>query len=222
MNYSLCPHCRESFVEDQLAEHDKRRLLQLLLDGQLNMARAELCATGKSEADALAWIEHFESCVGSWPVDPEDRPVIAVIDKAFGEVERPTHFTDFAHCQECADDATLLARPRERLRRKDLGTSGWDPVTFTSAQGLAYLMPTLARFAFAPGGRKCGWYGDQLAWHLSCDGCANRLFQACTVVQRSAVRILVEHLVAGRSKVISENCCEREYSEALEVWQGET
>lgn len=223
MNRVACPYCREPVVEVRLSESEVSRLEKLLSDGSTGMARAELCALGLREASATAWIEHFESCVGSWPVGSEDREVLGVIDKAFGGTERPTHFTDFEHCRECAEhDATLLARPREQLRRRDLGTPGWDPVTFTSAQGIAYLMPSLARFALARGGSEHGWYGDQLAWHLSYHGRANRLYEACSSEQRAAVLSLLEHMVTSRSETITSNCCEREYREALEVWRSET
>jgi len=83
-------------------------------------------------------------------------------------------------------------------------------------------MPSLARFALARGGSEHGWYGDQLAWHLSYHGRANRLYEACSSEQRAAVLSLLEHMVTSRSETITSNCCEREYREALEVWRSET
>jgi hypothetical protein len=57
-----------------------------------------------------------------------DAQVLAQIDAAFGDVERPEHFTDYAHCCECAEhDALLRARDRDTLCIADVGNTGWDP-----------------------------------------------------------------------------------------------
>ncbi len=219
----ICPSCKNTVQALEVGEELRTRIVRHMADGSPTLALAELMAeTGISESDARAWLDHFDSCVGAWPLSSEDNAVLHDIDTEFGPVPRPDHFADPTHCPECADhDSTLLARPREALRRKDLGNPGWDPVTFCSAEGVAHLMPTLAKFALAPdlyADRE--WYGGQLAWHLSYEGAKNPLFNWCSSSQRRAIARLVQHIVASRSAEIDNAMCESEFEEANKLWAG--
>jgi hypothetical protein len=92
-----------------------------------------------------------------------DADVIAEIDKTFGRCAKPDHFGNFLHCEECAEhDQLLRDRTRETLTIEDVGNVGWDPLCFSSAAGIAYYFPKLARLAISPPTDQYGWYGDQL------------------------------------------------------------
>ncbi|MDO5623558.1 MAG: hypothetical protein Q4G71_02600 [Pseudomonadota bacterium] len=151
--------------------------------------------------DALGWADHLLSCCRSWPLfSAEDQAVLAQIDQAFGPVPCPAHFTDdyLDGCDSQDHDEVLSARPRERLRRGDLGQSGWNPLCFTHAAATAYLFPTLARYALMPriSGREA--YADLLLWNLENEGERNRFFSAFTPAQRAAVARFLRHLKATR------------------------
>ncbi|MTW23069.1 hypothetical protein [Allochromatium palmeri] len=89
------------------------------------------------------------------------------IDAAFGTVPRPEHFTNYLHCEECAEhDGLLRARDRQTLSLADVGNPGWDPLCFITPEGLAYYFPTLARLALAEPDTLYGWYADQFLFHL--------------------------------------------------------
>lgn len=138
--------------------------------------------------------------------DPDDESaLIAAVDAAFAVVDRPTHFTDFTHCCECAEhDALLRARDRGTLRLDDVGNPGCDPLCFCSAQGLAWYFPALARLALAECGPGAAWYGEQLQFQLSYGGPDNRLLAYCDDWQRDAVARLLGHLVATRAALIDD------------------
>ena len=81
-------------------------------------------------------------------MDVADAAVVDGLTKVFASVERPEHFTNFEHCEECAEhDEVLRSRDLSTLSREDAGNVGWDPITFTSPQGFAYYFPALARLA---------------------------------------------------------------------------
>jgi len=73
-----------------------------------------------------------------------DEQVLSEIDAAFYSVEKPEHFMDYTHCEECAEhDQLLRERDRETLRIEDVGNICWQPISFSSVQGIAYYMPAL-------------------------------------------------------------------------------
>lgn len=153
-----------------------------------------------------------------WECDTADAAVIAAVDAAFDAVEPPGAFTNVAHCEECADhNQTLSARTRYMLRRDDLGCPGWDPITFVNAQGMAYLIPAMARFALMPPS-SLGQYGEyvsQLVRHLSLDGSENRLFAWCGAQQRQAVGLLLAHVWESRAHLLDDAVAQEDMLAAL-------
>lgn len=62
--------------------------------------------------------------------------------KRLFSVPKPAHFTDYWHCWECAEhDATLLAADVDSIGLPQLGHPGWDPLCFSSAEGILYTCP---------------------------------------------------------------------------------
>ena len=110
------------------------------------------------------------------------------------DAQNPT-LGNFLHCEECAEhDQLLRDRTRETLTIEDVGNVGWDPLCFSSAAGIAYYFPKLARLAISPPTDQYGWYGDQLLFHLTYGGTDNRFLQFCNAQQRRAVGQLLRHL----------------------------
>lgn len=116
--------------------------------------------------------------------------VLADVRRAFSQVPRPEHFTDYKHCCECAEhDATLRAATPDTIGLAELGNPGWDPICFITVAGFQYYLPALARLALAPPGPE--YYLDQLLFHLM--GPPERL-AALSADQRGALRRLLEYV----------------------------
>jgi len=149
-----------------------------------------------------------------------DADVLAEIDAAFGAVPKPEHFTDFEHCEECSEhDETLRSHDRESLEVSHVGNAGWDPLCFCSPIGLAYYLPTLARFALAEPTYNYGWYGDQFLFHVIYAGEENRLLRFCSPEQRRAIAALLVHIVETRATESYVISSQDELLRAHELWQ---
>lgn len=148
-----------------------------------------------------------------------DDAILQVIHEAFAGCRRPEHFTNYTHCEECAEhDAVLRSREISTLRIADVGNPGWDPICFTTDEGFAYYFPALARLALAEPDHEHGWYGSVLLFHLIGDGRQNRRFIACTPEQRSAIVHFLQHLIGTRGALADEHCCTDDLLEALQIW----
>lgn len=76
-----------------------------------------------------------------------------------------------------------------------LGNPGWDPLCFSSAEGLLYYMPALIRLTLDTMDNPRATYLDQMLFHLVQDGPGNRLVSACSKEQRKFVADFLEYLV---------------------------
>src|SRR5262245_47791535 len=66
----------------------------------------------------------------------DDAAVLEMVRAAFARCERPEHFTNYTHCEECAEhDDLLLSRDPDTLRIEDVGNPGWDPLCYVDANG---------------------------------------------------------------------------------------
>jgi hypothetical protein len=74
--------------------------------------------------------------------------ILDEIKSAFGDVPRPEHFTNYRHCDECAEhDKTLRDHTPDTIGLNELGNMGWNPLCFTTVEGYLYYVPGLARLA---------------------------------------------------------------------------
>ena len=148
-----------------------------------------------------------------------DASILAGVDAAFGNIARPEHFTNFAHCCECAEhDELLRARNRESLRIEDVGNPGWDPICFCSAEGTAYYFPALARLALAEPSPTHGWYAAQLLFHLYSGFKDNQFFQYCSPAQRAVVAGFVAHLIETHAALVDAHAAADEFLRCHEQW----
>jgi hypothetical protein len=148
-----------------------------------------------------------------------DADILQTIKQAFAGCLRPEHFTDYKHCDECAEhDEVLRSRDVDTLQIEDVGNPGWDPICFTTSEGFTYYFPALARLALAEPDYAHGWYRTQLLFHLVGDGRKNRRFLACTPEQRRAAFQFLQHLVETRATLADEHCSTDDLFQALEIW----
>ena len=118
---------------------------------------------------------------------------------------KPTHFTNYRHCCECAEhDATLLAYDVNSIGVEQLGNPGWDPLCFTSAEGLLYYLPALIRLTLETMDTPQEQYLEQLLFHLLYDGPENRIVRACNPEQRAFIAGFLMYLMEQYSVEIDE------------------
>jgi hypothetical protein len=151
-----------------------------------------------------------------------DAQITALIDGAFGGSAKPEHFTNFSHCVECLKhDELLRARDVTTLRIEDVGNICWQPISFTSPEGLAYYFPALARLALAEPTYGYGWYGDTLHIHLSSSGPDDAFLKFCSPKQRQAVAALLQHLDITRAHLDERSTTHEEFESAWQRWRSD-
>ena len=93
--------------------------------------------------------------------------------KCFASRMRPVHFTDYTHCEECAEhDATLRASDNDSISFQDVGNIAYSPISFISIEGFLYYLPGLARLA---GGIEDEYFLDTFLVYLECQERRNSL-----------------------------------------------
>jgi hypothetical protein len=152
-------------------------------------------------------------------LNQRDCEALEHLAEAFHACPRPDHFTNFGHCEECAEhDETLRELTPGTLTIEIVGNPGWDPICFISPEGFAYFLPGLARLAF--GDSFIGSYAAQLFWHLISNGPNNERFMHCSEKQRCAVAKFVAYLIEARATEIEAEGAVDDAMRAFEIWSG--
>ena len=132
-------------------------------------------------------------------------------------VDKPTHFTDFGHCEECAEhDETLRSGSVGKIGIEKLGNPGWDPMCFCSAEGMKYYFPALVRLSVETIAEE--YYFDQMLFHLAYGGPENRLLKSCTAPQREFVAAFLAHMISTYPSQLEENMSADEALSTYELW----
>lgn len=72
--------------------------------------------------------------------------------RAFSSRERPDHFIDSKHCEECSEhEATLASKDIDSISFMDVGNIAYSPIGFISVEGFLYYLPGLARLITGTG-----------------------------------------------------------------------
>ena len=137
--------------------------------------------------------------------------------KTIFNLPKPEHFTNFIHCDECAEhDATLLASDVDHIGLVELGNPGWDPICFCSVEGKQYYLPAMIRLAFDT--MTSDFYFDQLLFHLELDGEDNVLFLSCSVTQRDFIVRFLTQMIETYAAEIERYCCADQALRVYEIW----
>ena len=133
---------------------------------------------------------------------------------------KPEHFTDYRHCCECTEhDETLLAYDIDSIGLEQLGNPGWDPLCFSSPEGMIYYMPALVRLTVDTIDNPRESYLDQMLVHLIKDGPRNSLVSACSEEQRKFIAQFLEYLISEHSEQIGEEAfASDDILRAHEIW----
>lgn len=142
-----------------------------------------------------------------------DRALRAIVNDAFSDVQRPEHFTDWLHCDECRDhDETWLAQERGHMDIGAVWNPGWDPLGFISPVGFQYFFPDLVSAALV--GTEDDFLTDFLVDRVRADG---RLCSQFSVSQTRATVRFYEYAMNTRWLELEHEwhslCCE------LEKWR---
>ncbi|MEY4562875.1 MAG: hypothetical protein RLZZ618_2152 [Pseudomonadota bacterium] len=220
-----CKHCTKVVLHFTPTDDALQSVVRALSNGSKGLAAGEFkYFSNCSDEEAAAWVEHLLQCAHAWPNAQADQNVLTLIDSAFADVVKPEHFTDYTHCDECNEHDTMLrARTRDSLRRSDLGNPGWDPITFSRAEGIGYFFPVLARFALLPDvWRDNEWYAGQFLSHIAWDGRENRFLLWCTPQQRIVVHAFLTHFSATRGNAALSCAIQDDLQAGLAAWQPST
>jgi hypothetical protein len=132
-----------------------------------------------------------------------DSDVLADLTAVFANAQKPAQFWDPQHCDECAEhEALLQSRDRDTLGLEDVANPAWDPFAGVTPEGLAYYLPTLARFTFETADSAGDWYGEQLLFHLTSGGPYNAFIGACSHTQAAALACFLEYLLETRPALL--------------------
>ena len=150
--------------------------------------------------------------------------ILTAINAAFANVPRPQHFTNYRHCDECADhDNTFRSHSRDSIGLDQLDNWGWDPVCFATVEGYKYYFPAFARLALAgfedrvtaDGVRYRSGYLDLFLLHLA----RPERTDSFDAVQRAAVLDLLIFLLEEMPDEVEESSTGDSLFDAIERLQ---
>ncbi len=131
----------------------------------------------------------------------------------FPQNDRPAHFTDPEHCEECRDhDKALLANTREKISYDILGNPGWDPICFINEPGFKYYFPAMVRLALEGTGNE--YYIDQFLFHIT----QNAHCMSFSEAQSLFVVKVLDCLIEKKTEEIDANLDSDDLLSAIERW----
>ncbi len=133
------------------------------------------------------------------------------------QMEKPVHFTNYKHCDECAEhDETLRTAELQTIGLDELGNPGWGPICFCSDEGKRYLAPAFIRLTLDTLDNE--FYLEQFLFHLQGDGIGNSYFDSCCMEQRTFIAEFLCYLLENYSELIDKNLCGDDLLRAYEIW----
>lgn len=131
--------------------------------------------------------------------------------------EKPEHFTDYLHCEECADhDETLLQFEIDTLGLEELGNPGWDPICFCSPEAKLYLTPALIRLSLET--ISDHFYFGQFLFHLEYQGKQSAYYVFCSPLQRAFISRFIEFMILTYPFEIEYNSYVDEAFSVYQIW----
>lgn len=140
--------------------------------------------------------------------------------KMLFSTRKPEHFTNYEHCEECAEhDRTLLSSDIDTIGLNELGNPGWDPICFSSQEGKKYYMPAFVRLSLET--MNDDFYFGQLLFHLEYDGPDNAFYLACSGEQRKFVASFIAFVIEAYTEQIENDFATDEALKAYTIWSQE-
>jgi len=133
------------------------------------------------------------------------------------DVPKPEHFTNYKHCEECAEhDETLINSDIDTIGLDELGKPGWNPICFCSEEGQKYYLPAFIRLSLET--MSDDFYFGQFLFHLEYDGENNKLVNSCSQAQRNYIASFLQYAIENYSSEIEQNSYDNEVLRAHEIW----
>lgn len=130
---------------------------------------------------------------------------------------KPEHFTDYQHCDECAEhDQTLLQWDVDSIGLAQLGNPGWDPICFCSCEGRQYYLPAMIRLTLET--IEAELYLEQFLFHLSWDGENNAFYLSCNVRQREFIADFIVYLTDHYTDQVEQALCTDDLLRVYQIW----
>ena len=146
--------------------------------------------------------------------------ILAEAKKLFAR-EKPTHFVDFNHCEECSEhDATLLKHDVDTISLEELGNPGWDPICFVDVNGFKYYFPALIRLCLESGNANGSYYIDQFLFHISYGATEKEFLLEFSDCEKGFVSNFLNYLLDEKTQLIEENLDTDDLLSAIETWQN--
>ncbi|MCA6059507.1 hypothetical protein HUF18_06925 [Thalassolituus sp. ST750PaO-4] len=149
--------------------------------------------------------------------------IISNFYSAFALRSRPDHFTKFDHCPECAEhDESLRAVELSAIGATQVGYIGYGPISFLTAEALAYCMPRFLEMVLLDGQNDQGddFIGDfilQLVPRENFDR-----FSGYTNKERTVVLDTLDYIYESMHEVVKRNSIEKELEDAILYWSKKT
>lgn len=135
------------------------------------------------------------------------------------KIDKPAHFTNFTHCDECAEhDQTLLSHDIDSIGLNELGNPGWDPICFCSDEGKKYYLPALVRLSLST--IQDEFYFDQFLFHLMSYQLENSFYENCTPVQRQYIASFLKHMIETYPEQLEQNFAADDALLAYGTWSA--
>ena len=143
---------------------------------------------------------------------------IAKAEEVF-KINRPIHFTDYLHCEECREhDETLRNASLSSIGISELGNPGWDPLCFCTEDGIKYYFPALIRITLET--IENDFYFEQLLFHLGYEKKDNRFKKSCSKEQLEYISSFLDHMINSYPIEIENNLSTDEALEVHQLWHG--
>lgn len=138
---------------------------------------------------------------------------------AFSSFKRPKHFTNYKHCEECAEhDETMLSCQLSNLGPNEVGQPCWSPLPFLTEKALGYVMPRLIELAVSNSPNKDG---DSFIFDFLLTITPNKKhdrFASYNKDQCDCIRNALQYIYTDLHDVSVEGCFEEELKNAIKLW----
>ncbi len=129
--------------------------------------------------------------------------------QVFAHRERPKHFTNYKHCDDCKEfDDLLSSHTPDTISFKELGNIAWNPISSISKDGFLYYLPALARLALGKGDE---YFIDQFLIHVD----QKERLDSMTLEEKDALRSFLMHLGKAMSNEILNNLDAEDFDNLL-------
>jgi len=137
------------------------------------------------------------------------------------KADKPRHFTDFNHCDECAEhNETLRNNDVNNISLDELGRPGWDPICFCTDEGKRYYTPAFVRLSLQASLTNIAddFYFEQFLFHLNADGPQNSYYKSCSPIQRQFLASFIEFMINHYAQRIEQCLCTDSALSAYKIW----